>query len=127
MGIVVTVFMLLGLLLVSPLPVLNLKKYKGNVSFVRFVGFGLLLMGLWNLLWFGLRHLQLFWGQAAVVSGLFMIVVAILILGEQSFQNNKIYIKFKVLSVFFIVGLFLSFLLYAVTLIQLNLGYGIIS
>ncbi|MFT6386906.1 MAG: hypothetical protein ACJAUP_000275 [Cellvibrionaceae bacterium] len=141
MGIVVTVFMLLGLLMVSPIKLLNLKQYEHKVSVIDFVGFSLLFAGLWNVLWFGLNHITLFWGLAAMISGVFMILVAIFILGacKQS-RDSSNRLKSGVLKIatklaqnlqpiyyVAVLGLLLSFLLYALTLVRLNLGYSIIA
>jgi hypothetical protein len=131
MGIVVTVFMLLGLsFLLSPL-CWNIEKYKEKNSFFNFVVYGLLLAGLWNALWFGLRNLEIFWGVAALISGIFMVVSSLILLGDNNRVLSaavvvKIYKTIKPLRLLIILGLSGSFLLYAITLIQLNLGYPII-
>lgn len=135
MGIVVTLFMLLALLLVSPIPVVNLKKCMHIKGLVSFIGFGLLCMGLWNALWFGIRHWHLFWGQAALVSGLCMVVLAVFIIHKHNLiKEGALSVLFKRISVLlqpvyivFLLGLLVSFFLYFVTLIQLNLGYPIVS
>ncbi|MGH1487399.1 MAG: hypothetical protein ACRBCI_14385 [Cellvibrionaceae bacterium] len=131
MGIVVTVFMLLGLLVLSPLPLLKAKK---NNQLIYYIAYGLLLMGLWNFLWFGLRHLSIFWGIAAVVSGVFMVLASIIILVESNEPRlaenalvKSLYTMVKPLKLWVVTLLLASFLLYAITLIQLNLGYPIIS
>ncbi|MGH1441105.1 MAG: hypothetical protein ACRBBR_13390 [Cellvibrionaceae bacterium] len=135
MGIVVTLFMLLALLLVSPIPVVNLKKCMHIKGLVPFIGFGLLCMGLWNALWFGIRHWHLFWGQAALVSGLCMVVLAVFIIDKHNLiKEGALSVLFKRISVLlqpvyivFLLGLLVSFFLYFVTLVQLNLGYPIVS
>jgi hypothetical protein len=131
MGIVVTVFMLLGLLAVSPFSWLNVGTSR---RCVQVIGLGLLLAGMWNTFWHGLRFWGDFWGIAAVVSGSFMVLVAIIILHKFSYENRSIqslvtfgYKIVSPLSIVWIVGLFLSFLLYAITLIRLNIGLSVIS
>lgn len=134
MGIVVAVFMLLGLLMLSPWDKLSLgaKRYKPSTA--NFIGTGLLLTGLWNSLWHGLRYIEYFWGIAGLVSGTFMVLVAIMIIKQ--FGTNILstlgIIKtldgvirpFKILC---LIGLLFSFLLYSITLIQLNLGLPILG
>lgn len=135
MGIVVTIFMLLGLLLVSPVPVISLKKYIHVKELMNFIGFGLLCAGLWNFGWFGFRHFHSFWGQAAVVSGLCMMVIAVFIIDKYGLINggavsvlfSRICLLLKPFYAAFFLGLLLSFCLYFVTLVQLNLGYSIIQ
>lgn len=133
MGIVVTLFMLLALLMVSPLKWLSFGQLKSNQGLASFIGVGLLLTGLWNALWHGLRYLHDFWGIAALVSGIFMVTVAIIILNRHaSTMVTKLpaitsaYKLINPLSALCILGLFLSFMLYAITLIRLNLGLPII-
>lgn len=133
MGIVVTVFMLLGLLTISPLSFVSLGRYQNNTPFICFISLGLLLAGLWNSLWHGLRYLDTFWGLAALVSGFFMVCVAVLIIVELNVAALSsqsivqiIYRRIKSIKWVLILGLLASFCLYAITLIQLNLGYPII-
>jgi len=132
MGIVVTIFMLLGLLQLPPLANLKKNAFATTGKNVDWIGFGLLIAGAWNALWHGLRHLQSFWGMAGLVSGIFMMLAAILLLSrsDSALSNNAVVISlsklFKPLSIVIIIGLAASFLLYAVTLIRLNLGLPII-
>ncbi len=133
MGIVVLIFMVLGLLHQSPIKWLNLGGFGQKPAVVSFIGIGLLLMGLWNAVWFGLRHLTMFWGLASVVSGMFMVVTAFVILADSNsqFSTNLIVKKIAalispLLTLWFL-GLATSALLYGVTIIQLNLGLPIIG
>ena len=133
MGIVVTIFMFLGLLMVSPLTWLSLGAKRQNKAIANFIGFGLLLAGIWNAFWHGLQHLNGFWGIAALVSGIFMVTVAIIILNRHASTVvtklavlTSAYKLINPLSALCILGLFLSFMLYAITLIRLNLGLPII-
>lgn len=80
MGIVVAVFMLLGVLMASPWVPTRLRVIRPKPNVVDTLATGLLLAGLWNSLWYGLRHMANFWGQAALVSGLLMVAVAMLLL-----------------------------------------------
>lgn len=96
----------------------------------RWVPSVLILAGLWNMFWYGIRHLSSFWGNAAVVSGALMLLAALLVLGEKKPVAPKCLLAFsnwiKPFRLLITSGLVLSFLLYAVTLIQLNLGLPII-
>lgn len=129
MGIVVTIAMLLGLVVLIPLTKGVFKSHQ-----VIFIGRFLLLAGLWNALWFGLRHLGVFWGLAAIVSGLAMVMAAVLMIKQNQdplFSRSQIVSgAYKVLKPFkpVIIALVIaSFGLYAITLIRLNLGLAIIQ
>ncbi len=89
-----------------------------------------LLVGVWNVFWYGLRNTDTFWGQAAIVSGAFLMIAAVQIMADKyaSFSpliNNIGDALFNIRYVT-LAGLVLSALLYLVTLIQLNLGFEII-
>jgi len=134
MGIVVTVFMLLGLLLVWPRRPLRLHGLLKKPSVVTAIGTGVLVAGSWNAFWHGLRHLGEFWGVAALVSGLLMMAAAIIALVERVDLDSSVGpptnggIKVaKTITLPVIAGLLGSFLLYATTLIRLNLGLSIIG
>lgn len=133
MGIVVTVFMVLGLLHQSPISLLSFGRLAKKASLTNFIGCGLLLMGCWNIFWFGLQHLSVFWGQAALVSGVFMVMTALLILlsphsrwASNSFLKKLSY-YIKPLLPLWLLGLLACAILYALTLIRLNLGLTIIG
>ena len=76
MGTIVTVCMFLGLIIAADLPVL--KSFP--VLLKKIIAAFVLAAGLWNTLWYGLQHLTEFWGLAALVSGILMIIVALYIL-----------------------------------------------
>lgn len=84
-----------------------------------------MLAGVWNALWHGLRHLDQFWGLAALVSGLLMMVAAtrLLVRGngspEQGGHAAGAGVGLLVLT------LLVCFGLYAITLVRLNLGLSI--
>ncbi len=133
MGIVVLVFMVLGILHQSPIKWFSLGALKYKPLVIQFIGSGLLLVGLWNVFWFGVRHLTVFWGIAALISGFFMIMTALVILAEHhsqfftSIALKKIVDSIKPLLALWLVGLSVSSVLYGVTIIQLNLGLPIID
>jgi hypothetical protein len=132
MAIVVSVFMLLGFLMASPWVPPGLRVLRSKSRVVDVLASGLLIAGLWNSLWHGLRHLADFWGQAALVSGFLMIAVAILLLvehGGDSWRRQPAAVRahaaLKPLATVLVVGLALCFGLYAVALVRLNLGLPI--
>lgn len=132
MGIVVTLFMMLGMWLLSPLPPSGLRWLKARPGLDRALTGSLMLAGLWNALWYGARHLQAFWGMAALVSGILMIAAAGLILvqrggiGPQPLPEG-VKQALKAVSGMLSGGLLACFMLYSVTLVRLNLGYSIIE
>jgi hypothetical protein len=81
----------------------------------------LLFGGTWNAFYYGLQHLNHFWGQAALVSGLFMCAAAGLLYLRMKGKRQSRAAHLTVMG-----GLLLCFLLYAVTLVQMNLGFEII-
>ncbi|MEH6358150.1 MAG: hypothetical protein V7745_04120 [Pseudomonadales bacterium] len=132
MGIVVCITLLLGLL-----SFLQNWRTKKQPSTTRPTGVVLaaapqllLAMGLWNVGWYGLRHLGSFWGNAALFSGVTMLLAGLLLYVESKRQTPAsllaVYRALKPLRLVIITALLASFLLYAITLIQLNLGYAII-
>ena len=142
MGIVVCLTMLAGLLMFLPvrLQPLWLKEKssdqehgsaRAGISRHLIVAVLLLLIGLWNTFWYGAQHFELFWGKTAVVSGVIMVLVAIILAAEVAPQNSgslaSVYRFLKPLRQALVVGLLAGFLLYAITLVQLNLGYPIIQ
>ena len=122
MGIVVTLVMLLGLLALFG------QKYTSG-SKTQFTIIGLLaLLGAWNAFWHGVQYWPPIWAKAAIISGIFMILTALLLtVKKYSIADSFLQGTAGKMTVYFIiVGLLCSFLLYAVTLIQLNMGYPII-
>ncbi|MBD5770964.1 hypothetical protein [Marinomonas colpomeniae] len=85
MGIVVTVFMALILFLSVPGPVeRTLKKFQYSIFLVAF------LLGAWNAFWYGAQHIYDFWGMAAMISGLLMMLTS---LSNVSLKGSPIFIK----------------------------------
>lgn len=133
MGIVMAVVMLLGISVRWPLPLLHNIVLSLRPISIHVISTLLLLAGLWNSLWFGLRHIDQFWGIAAIVSGVAMVIVAVLIAKEYGDKSasyfSHVCLAYRYLQPIAIVAhtiLLCSFVLYAVTLIQLNLGMDII-
>jgi hypothetical protein len=134
MGIVVTVLMALGLLLSKPFSSIKCNAFGRNHKNVNWVGITLFLAGVWNAFWYGLQHLGSFWGMAALISGVLMIFSSLLILSQSNNSSfvgkklvNTVARKLSSISIIISFGLLLSFLLYFITLIQLNLGMPILG
>ena len=133
MGIVVCICLLLGLLLFLPCGqgkpngiLLSLtRNQKMAITSLLFV------VGLWNIFWYGLRHWHAFWGQAAIISGLLMVLATIILQRQLDISRSSFSIKVerfvRPIKPLIVLGLFASFLLYTITLIQLNLGMEIIK
>jgi len=73
MGTIVTVCMLVGLLFATRLPGFNLLQ-RLPLVFRQCVGAIVFLAGAWNVFWYALQHLTEYWGVAALVSGILMMV-----------------------------------------------------
>jgi len=132
MGIVVAAFMLLGLLMASPWVPPGTRRLRTNPRSVDLLASGMLLAGLWNALWYGLRYPAEFWGVAALVSGAVMVAVAVLLLvehGGDGWRRQGVMIRahalLKPLAAPLVVALALCFGVYAVALVRLNLGLAI--
>ncbi|TEW50250.1 hypothetical protein [Psychromonas algicola] len=108
MGIVMAVIMLLGVLVL-----VNARWKHKSISIV------LLLGGLWNTFWYGLRHINSFWGNSAIITGILMVLAALHLLGILKLVKGG--------NKFYAICLFAGFLLYSITIIQLNLGYPILK
>ncbi len=102
--------MLAGVLFAARLPVLS--SLPRVISII--VGWLVLAAGLWNVLWYGLRHFTEFWGYTALVSGVLMIITASYIL-----DDTKLPDLLRRWRPFVLVILFGYFLLYAITIARL--------
>lgn len=122
-----TIAMLLGLVVLRPTPWRADISSQVDLRFVVFTSAALLFFGLWNVLWYGLRHFDSFWGFAAIFSGIVMVLSAVIIFlerGEPAVTDSTWVGSIRSIVVWVLAG---CFLLYAVTLVQLNLGYPTIS
>lgn len=117
MGTVVTIAMLFGAIALFAADKLSNPLRRG-------IGVAVLLLGLWNALWYGLRHLGEFWGHAALASGIAMLLAAALILIETGMLRMAT--PPRAVRLIIIVALLASLLLYGITIIQIGLGYEII-
>lgn len=134
MGIVVCIAMALGLIAFMPMPWRepdeNLSDKDSVTGKLRsFAPLGLAAAGAWNTFWYGLQNSASFWGMAGLITGVVMMLSAV-VLTTQGNSNKLIARLYAILNPFRVplfVALLASFLLYLVTLIQLNLGLPIIS
>lgn len=123
MGIVVCVGMLVALLGLVPRSRLLTSTAGLAVAGLIF------LLGVWNAGWYGAQHLTQFWGQAALGSGVCMILGASLIIARSNGSGwlAKVAALLMPLRWAIIIGLAMSFLLYFYALVQLNLGVEVIG
>lgn len=126
MGIIVTLAMLFGLVVLRPTP----WREEINVSAPAYLricgGLSLAVFGVWNV-GYGVQHLREFWGWAAFLSGAVMLSAAWLIGGLLQFESGQS--EPAIARYRRIITLLLAafFLLYSVTLVQLNLGFAILG
>lgn len=113
MGTIVTVCMLIGLLFSVPYALKDkltpLPKYVALM-----VGAIVFVAGAWNTFWHGLQNMDNFWGVAALVSGLFMMLAALYIMQLKSLPASLYRIRPIALT-----GLLVCFLMYAITLFRI--------
>ena len=130
MGIVVCVAMLLGVLMLVFKPKYqrpSVYKHTSVKLALSAVRFAVVLLGVWNAAWYGLSNLETFWGKAALISGLFMIAAGLVSMYESKAAKHRAYNYLQAVRWLIILGLIASFLLYFISLVQLNLGYPIIQ
>ncbi len=107
MGTIMTVCMLIGLVFSAPYVLVpSLKPLPKALAIT--VGLIVMLAGIWNTFWHGLQNLENFWGQAAAVSGVFMMMTSLYIMRYE----------FPVRLLVFL-GLLACFLVYAITIHRL--------
>ena len=126
MGIVVTLAMLTGLwvLVLSPNSIFR-KRSSDHSKMTIFAGSFLLIAGLWNAFWHGLQNINVFWGLAALITGLVMIASALVVL--MSLRHPVEFVKRRWFHYFLITALLMSFSLYAITLVQIYSGMEIMG
>jgi len=113
MGTIVTVCMLIGLLFATPYALKkNLPSLPSAIVYV--VGGVVLLAGVWNSFWHGIQNLTNFWGQAALFSGLLMILTGLYIMRFNAMPPLLQKIRLVVL-----LGLLGWFLVYAFKILSL--------
>jgi len=113
MGTIVTVCMLIGLLVATPYALK--KQLKPLPTVVTMLAGGIVLLGgAWNTFWHGIQNLGSPWGQAALISGVFMMLTGLYILRYASLP--PILQKARLLVLF---GLLCWFLVYAIKIASL--------
>lgn len=127
MGIVVSIAMLLGLIVLRPTPWSSGQQQRQDLRVITFSTAMLVLCGLWNVLWYALRYVPAFWGWAALISGVAMLLAALIIFRERTNPLAGTESWLGAIRGGVVLVLALSFLLYAVTIIQLNMGLPIIG
>ncbi|MFT6099859.1 MAG: putative membrane protein YiaA [Arenicella sp.] len=124
MGIVVCVVMLLGLSVLQPSPWNSAKRARHASKFILFTSVSLFGFGLWNVI-YGYLNINGFWMWASIISGLAMVLASYYVFSERHEETESVF-SVSSLRKAVVAVLALSFLVYAVTLIQLNLGYSIL-
>jgi len=113
MGTIVTVCMLIGLLAATPY--LVSKQLKPLPRIVAWIVGGIVLLGgIWNTFWHGIRHLTDAWGQAALISGVFMMLTGLYLVRFDSLPP-----LLKKLRPWVLLGLLGWFLIYAIKIASL--------
>lgn len=110
MGTIMAFCMLVGFIMGLPF-----TSIRSSPAFIRKpIGYIVLAAGLWNVFWYAIQHLNQFWGQAALVSGVLMIVTAFYIINESRVPQFLLKIRPVVLLLLLACGL-----LYAITIYRL--------
>ena len=117
MGIVVCLTMLFTLAVLRPSPWNGRLADQSPLGFYVGVTVASAVFGAWNA-FYGLLNLFSFWGASALVSGLLMLCSSLVLILERS-SGTSIQPLPRLALVF---ALLLVFLLYAITLVQINLG-----
>jgi len=119
MGIVVSLAMLLGIIFLSK------KRFYSQDNSSWFMVLGLVFLvstGLWNAVWHGLQNMGTFWGMVALVSGIITLSAAFLLYNNGRLSVASSDSTNQLSRILSLTGLGLCFALYAVTIIQINLG-----
>lgn len=75
MGTIMTSCMVTGLLFATRLPVLRAVQLL-PVGVKKTIALLVFAAGLWNVFWYALRHITEFWGIAALVSGVLLLLTS---------------------------------------------------
>ncbi len=102
--------MLIGVLFAAQLPVLS----RTPTLLQKLIGALVLLGGMWNFFWYALRHLTEFWGIAALVSGVLMMIVGCYLIKESILPPWLVKLRPVVLVILLGYGL-----MYAITIYRL--------
>lgn len=127
MGIVVTIFMLLTLLLSVANPLRKtLQKHQKKLALWAF------LAACWNIFWYGYQHIGELWGNMALTSGLLMLFCSLPLLQlaswpvlfkhpMQRLQQGHARLP-RIINRIALIALTVCAALYAYTLIQININ-----
>jgi hypothetical protein len=113
MGSIVTICMLIALLFSTRLPLLNQIQRLPRIL-RRAVSLLVFAIGCWNILWYASQNISEFWGQAALVSGLLMLLISVYMFDAHRLPN--ILNKIRPLVLLMLLG---CTILYAVTIYRL--------
>ena len=113
MGTIMALGMLIGVVFATPLGKYSLAQ-KLPLFVRRLVASFVLVCGLWNFLWYASQHLGEKWGNAALVSGLLLIITALYLFSWQKLPHWLLMIKPLV-----ILSLFGFAMLYSITIYNL--------
>ncbi len=126
MGIVVSIAMLFGLTVLRPTPWRSrgVDPKLGSTAVKLAIGL-LVLLGVWNIVWYGFRNLSDLWGVIAITSGAVMLSAARIIYIEHLVgAKSQVDINVRSATIILLAGFFL---LYVVSIVQLNLGLPILG
>ena len=128
MGIVMCLVMAISLLLIRPMRQFNFNPLVARPIVFKVFAILVLLGGCWNALWYGLSHLNSFWGNAALGSGALTILTAVFVLSPINTVKGeaKLQAVVKVFEWLLSAGLLAFLMLYIVTIVRLNLGFSIL-
>lgn len=113
MGTIMTSCMVTGVLFATRLPVLRTVQLL-PVGVKKMIASLVFAAGVWNVFWYALRHLTEFWGVAALVSGVLMLLTSAYI-----FNPNRMPAVLKRLRPSVLFLLLCCALLYGVTIYRL--------
>jgi hypothetical protein len=124
MGIVVCITMLIGLSVLQPTPWDSAKQLEHGPNFLLFTAVSLAVFGSWNAV-YAYLSLDGFWSWVSLVSGLAMLCASFYVYSERHAEAGAV-TPVTLRRKATIAILAISFILYVITLVQLNLGYSII-
>lgn len=110
MGTIMAACMFLGVAFATRLPGIK-RIQKLPKSIITSVSFIVFAAGMWNVFWYGVQNVGLFWGNAALVSGGLMLLTS----GYISFSNRLPLFLLNIRSII-VLFLFCSALLYGITI-----------
>jgi hypothetical protein len=120
------------LLLWPAQPALGRAMRRLDSRWLRILALGVLLAGLWNAGWYGLRHLGDFWGRAALISGAMMVAASLVAMARPNARAGSAQRTgtaqphaLGLATWALVLGLAACFCLYAVALVRLNLGLSV--